>query len=221
MKKTIIERSRLVDVGELRVREKEDGGESRIIQGRVIVFNTPSTVIMEGKDWEVREIIAREAVTKELLDASDIKMTMFLNRQLILARSDHGQGTLKYEVKADGVYFEFEAPHTVDGDKALELVKRRDIAGCSFAFLADYGNREKVEYKAETVNGKTIETYTVRQIETIIDFTLAADPAYKETDVRILREISGHTTSFGPGKDSGNETAEKQYREMKKLASYK
>lgn len=91
MKKTIIERSRLVDVGELRVREKEDGGESRIIQGRVIVFNTPSTVIMEGKDWEVREIIAREAVTKELLDASDIKMTMFLNRQLILARSDHGQ----------------------------------------------------------------------------------------------------------------------------------
>ncbi|MBO5246147.1 MAG: hypothetical protein J6B28_02680, partial [Eubacterium sp.] len=41
---------------------------------------------------------------------------------LILARSKNGKGTLTYSVDDKGVYFEFEAPKTVDGDKALELV---------------------------------------------------------------------------------------------------
>ncbi len=211
MKKTILERSRLVDVNELHIREKEDGSDSRTIHGRAVVFNTPSVVLAEGRDWEVREIIAREAVTKELLDASDIKMTMFHDRQLILARSDHGQGTLKYEVKPDGVYFEFEAPNTVDGDKALELVKRRDIAGCSFSFYVNYNDREKVDYDVVTVDAKQIETYTVREIETILDFTLAADPAYKETDVAVMREISG--ISHTPIPDL--QKAQEQWREMK------
>ena len=216
MKKTL-ERSRLVSVDEIHLREAPEGTEPRTIAGRAIVFDTPSAVIVEGRDWEVREIIAREAVSKQLLDGSDIKMTMFHDRQLILARSDHGKGTLRYEVKPDGVYFEFEAPRTADGDKAIELVKRRDIAGCSFSFVAEYGNREKVEYSAVTIDGREIETYTVREIETIRDFTLAADPAYKETDVALLREL--HSPS-GSSPEEQNKKAEEQWREMRKKASY-
>ena len=212
MKKTI-ERSRLVTIDEIHLREASDGGESRTIAGRAIVFDTPSTVLAQGRDWEVREIIAREAVTRQLLDASDIKMTMFHDRQLILARSNHGQGTLRYEVKPDGVYFEFEAPNTNDGDKAIELVRRRDIAGCSFAFVADYSDREKVEYSCETVDGREIETYTVREIEDIRDFTLAADPAYRETDVALLREL--HTRSEPSQATDSNAKAEEQWREMR------
>ncbi|MDE6479262.1 MAG: HK97 family phage prohead protease [Muribaculaceae bacterium] len=218
MKKRI-ERSRLVGIDEIHLREAPEGGESRTIAGRAIVFDTPSTVLVQGRDWEVREKIAREAVTKELLDASDIKMTMFHDRQLILARSNQGKGTLRYEVKPDGVYFEFEAPCTTDGDKAIELVRRRDIAGCSFSFITDYSDREKVEYDAVTVDGKQIETYTVREIETIRDFTLAADPAYKETDVALLREL--HATPPAPEKPS-HEKAEQQWREMRnKILNFK
>ena len=215
MKKTI-ERSRLVGIDEIHLREAPDGAESRTIAGRAIVFGTPSSAIAEGSDWEIREVIAREAVSKQLLDRSDIKMTMFHDRQLILARSNQGKGTLKYEVKPDGVYFEFEAPRTTDGDKAIELVKRRDIAGCSFSFVAEYGNREKVEYSAETVDGREIETYTVREIESILDFTLAADPAYRETDVALLREL--HATPPAPGaaqEPSHGPKAEEQWREMR------
>ena len=207
-----LERSRLVSIDEIHLREAPEGGESRTIAGRAIVFDTPSTVLLEGRDWEVREIIAREGVTRELLDRSDIKMTMFHDRQLILARSNHGQGTLRYEVKPDGVYFEFEAPNTNDGDKAIELVRRRDIAGCSFAFVADYSDREKVEYSCETVDGREIETYTVREIESIRDFTLAADPAYKETDVTLLRELHA---SPPPPDPAINGKAEEQWREMR------
>ena len=212
-----LERSRLVSIDEIHVREAPEGGESRTIAGRAIVFDTPSVVLVQGRDWEVREIISRESVTKDLLDRSDIKMTMFHNRQLILARSNQGKGTLRYEVREDGVYFEFDAPNTIDGDKAIELVRRRDIAGCSFAFMADYSDREKVEYSCVTVDGREIETYTVREIESIVDFTLAADPAYKETDVTLLREL--HTQSVTPA-PAHNGKAEEQWREMKRKAAY-
>ena len=54
----------------------------------------------------------------------DIKMTMYHNREKILACSTNGEGTLKLTVDDVGVKYSFEAPNTVDGDTALELVKR-------------------------------------------------------------------------------------------------
>lgn len=114
-------------VTDLRVREKEGEEESRTITGYAILFNVPSAPLYEYDDEEAREVIAPGAVTKELLGGCDIKFTMFHDRQLILARSKNGAGTLTYGVDDKGVYFEFDAPNTVDGDKALELVRRGDI----------------------------------------------------------------------------------------------
>lgn len=223
MKKEILRRDRMAEVSGIHVREKKDGGDSRTICGRAIVFDTPSVILAEGDDWEIREIIAPEAVTRELLDASDIKMTMFHNRQLILARSNKGKGTLRYDVREDGVHFEFDAPRTADGDKALELVSRGDLAGCSFAFLADYSDRQKVERSCKTENGREVQTYTVRQVEAILDFTLAADPAYEETDVKVLRELISDSSdpAAEAAEDERRERAEAQYLAMKKKASYK
>lgn len=109
-------------------------------------------------------------------------MTMFHDRHLILARSKNGKGTLTYNVDDKGVYFEFEAPKTVDGDKALELVRRGDIAGCSFMFTTHYYDNAFVSRSVKIVKGKTIVTYTVKVITGIYDFTLAADPAYPDTN---------------------------------------
>ena len=113
------------------LREAPEGQESRTIEGYAILFNTPSAVLWSEEDGkiEAREIIAPEAVTRELLDASDIKFTLFHDRQLILSRSKQGHGTLSYDIDERGVKFSFEAPHTADGDKAVELVRRGDLAG--------------------------------------------------------------------------------------------
>lgn len=165
----------------LHVREAEDGKQSRTITGYAILFNTPSAPLWDDDEEEVREVIAPEAVTRALLDTCDIKMTMFHDRQLILARSKNGAGTLTYTVDEKGVAFSFEAPNTADGDKALELVRRGDISGCSFMFRACYWDREKVAISTETRDGKAYTVYTVREIEGIYDFTLAADPAYPDT----------------------------------------
>ena len=162
----------------------------RTISGYAILFDTESAALYEDETDEVREVIAPEAVTRELLDSSDIKMTMFHDRQLILARSNKGQGTLSYTVDSTGVGFSFEVPNTADGQKAYELVGRGDIAGCSFAFTCDYYNDECVSKKKVKREAKDVTIYTVRQIKGIHDFTLAADPAYPATSCE-ARELWG------------------------------
>lgn len=174
---------------QLRVREAAEGeAPSRTIEGYAILFNTPSSPLWKDEDGEAREVIAPEAVTKEFLDGCDIKMTMFHDRQLLLARSKSGEGTLTYVVDETGVKFTFDAPNTADGDKALELVKRGDIGGCSFAFSTRYYDEACVERSAVAVNGYTTVTYRVKSMMGIYDFTLTDMPAYPDTSVEV-REL--------------------------------
>lgn len=205
----------------LQVREAA-GEQSRTITGYAILFNTPSAPLWDDDEEEVREVIAPEAVTRAFLDTCDIKMTMFHDRQLILARSKEGTGTLSYTVDAKGVAFSFEAPNTADGDKALELVRRGDISGCSFMFRARYWDREKVEISTETRDGKAYTVYTVRAIEGIYDFTLAADPAYPDTTCEAeARELVTHLAEPEPDNKKKNEKMREQVREMRRAASRK
>lgn len=217
---------REVVVADLHVREAAEGeAPSRVIAGRAILFNTPSAPLWSDEDEEAREIIAPEAITKELLDGCDIKFTMFHDRQLILARSKNGSGTLSYTVDDQGVAFEFEAPNTVDGDKALELVRRGDLAGCSFAFSTHYWDEAFVTRTVEVRDGRAYITYTVKAVTGVYDMTLAADPAYPDTSVearefaRDLREAAKPAQPEAPKVDK--EKVEKQLREMRRAANTK
>lgn len=179
---TPVERQLHTADARLLVRQAPEGGEpSRTITGYALLFSTPSAPLYEDDDEECREVIAPEAVSRALLDGCDIKMTLFHDRQLILARSRQGQGTLSYSVDEKGVAFSFEAPRTADGDKALELVRRGDISGCSFAFRTHYFDPGFVSRTVERRDGKARVTYTVRRILDIRDFTLTPDPAYPDT----------------------------------------
>ena len=211
--KTINKRE-IFTASQLRLREIDGKEESRTITGYAILFDVPSAPLYEDEDEVIREVIAPEAVSLELLDKSDIKMTMFHDRQLLLARSNKGSGTLSYGIDDKGVYFEFEAPDTADGDKAIELVKRGDIAGCSFAFSTRYYDRAFVE--ESVVHGDKVEvTYRVKVITGIYDFTLAADPAYPDTSVE-AREI---VDALHQRRQRENEKIVKQIAEMRRAAS--
>ena len=217
---------REVVVTELHVREAGEGeAASRTIVGRAILFNTPSAPLWSDEDEEAREIIAPEAITKELLDGCDIKFTMFHDRQLILARSNKGTGTLSYTVDDKGVAFEFEAPNTVDGDKALELVRRGDLAGCSFAFSTHYWDESFVSRTVEVRDGRAYITYTVKAVTGVYDMTLAADPVYPDTSVearefaRDLREAAKPEAPDTTKVDK--EKVETQLREMRRAANTK
>lgn len=211
------------ECAELHVREAAEGeAPSRAITGYAILFGVPSAPLWSDEDSEAREVIAAEAVTKELLDGCDIKFTMFHDRQLILARSKSGNGTLSYTVDGKGVKFEFDAPNTADGDKALELVRRGDISGCSFAFTTRYWDSDFVERTTKVVNGATLITYTVKAVTGVYDFTLAADPAYPDTSVEAREFITELRKEDEPEPDTPeNENVQKQLREMRRAAAQK
>lgn len=168
-----------------RLREVQGGegnAESRVIEGYAIVYGIESVIIAE--DGELyREIIEPGAVTAEQIAGWDIKMTMFHVREKLLARSKKGVGTLKLTVDEVGVKYEFEAPRTPDGDTALELVKRGDLAGSSFTY---WSNEQTSVYY-----GKTEEDLLLRHVSRVDwcgEMTIASDPAYVETTVN-AREI--------------------------------
>lgn len=199
----------------LQIREGAGGEPSRTITGYAILFDTPSAVLYADESEECREIISPEAVTKDLLDGCDIKMTMFHDMQLILARSRQGSGTLSYSVDSRGVAFSFDAPLTADGDKALELVRRGDISGCSFMFSTFYRDPECVEKTETTGNGKRQVTFRVRKISAIYDFTLTPDPAYPDTGCE-CRDLFFSLIS-GQAKKTDAEKTEEMQRQWQQL----
>lgn len=208
-------------VSDLHVREAGEGeAPSRTITGYAVLFNTPSAPLYSYDDEEAFEVISPSAIMREFLDQCDIKMTMFHNRQLILARSRNGEGTLSYDVDERGVSFRFDAPNTADGDKALEMIRRGDISGCSFMFSTHYFDEAYVSRDIERVDGKTRITYTVKRITNIYDFTLAADPAYPDTSCETeARELATELRSAGPL--ARRSRFEEQVREMRLAASRK
>lgn len=185
-------------VSGLRIREATDGAESRTIEGYALKFGVRSRLLC---DWwnNYYEVLEPGCVTREMLDKQDIKLTMFHDRQLVLARSNKGNGTLSYEVDKVGVKFWAEMPHTVDGDKALELVSRGDIAGCSFIYSTDEGDSENaVSYERldeKGDDGEDILLRHVKHIDNVYDFTITTDPAYEQTDVS-KREVEAAGIKF-------------------------
>ena len=97
-------RREIAFAGPLRVREAEDGQKSRTIEGYALLFGVRSRMLCDWYD-AYYEQLEPGCVTREILDACDIKMTMFHNREKILARSKMGVGTLAYEVESTSLVY--------------------------------------------------------------------------------------------------------------------
>ena len=156
---------------------------SRIVEGYAIVFNQQSRKLYDKASKKMfTEIIDPRAVTKAFLDDQDIKMTYNHSNDMLLARSTFGYGTLSYEIDEYGVKYRFEMPNTSVGNDVLELIRRGDVWGCSFAFTyAKDGVRD------EKKNGQNYRA--VIQFASIDDFASVVDPAYLGTYV-CTREFS-------------------------------
>ena len=192
----------------MHVREhvREDGTKEprRTICGRAIVFNK----VFEYEDWwgdKYRETIKPSACTKEFLDSQDIKLNLLHKREMSIARSNCGVGNLSYSVSDEGVDFEFEAPNCDLGDRALEMVRSGVYTGCSFEFYPkDYECKKKEE------EGVTVYEINHTAFEKLTAFTIAMDPAYKETtvDCRERYEVSAPAaTVLGSSASEPNTTA--------------
>lgn len=164
------------------LREAGDGSESRTIEGYAVVFGVESVLLVDWYD-AYREVIEAGAVTDEDLRKWDVKMLLWHDRKKLLARWNKGEGTLRLSVDETGVRYEFDAPRTPDGETALELVRRGDLAGSSFAYWSD--ERSGVEYEKRE-DGTLLRR--VKKIGAMFDTSIVSDPAYQATSVS-AREV--------------------------------
>lgn len=171
------------------------------IEGYAIVFDSPSCIMGTNDGVPVREIIDRGAVTHELLDGCDIKMTLYHDNKRLLARSKQGAGTLTYDIDDHGVKFSFPVPDTVDGDTARELVRSGIVDGCSFAFTVPDLPGAVVVERGKHEDKDTVFV-RVCQISGVYDFTLTPDPAYESTDCAYKRDLSEYNITTPAHNDS-------------------
>lgn len=146
-----------------------DEPESRIVSGYAVKFES------ESQDIGYIEIVKKGAITEETIMNSDIFARYNHDENTVLARSRYGEGTLTLELREDGLYYEFEAPHTAIGDELLEHLKRGEITTSSFAFtIAPDGEKW---YKRE--DGTLVREITY--IDRLFDVSPVFEPAYLAT----------------------------------------
>lgn len=106
--------------------------DKRIVEGRAIPFNVFSPN-REG----FREMILPEAV-EGVIDESDIFMLYNHDKsQGFLARNNKGKGSLKIDVREDGVYFNFKVKKDNLSQYVWERLSDGELNETSWAFTVD------------------------------------------------------------------------------------
>lgn len=155
--------------------------DGRIIEGYAVVFERESRIMFdrEKKRYFI-EKISRNSVTEADLNGWDIKALIDHQKGRLLARSFNGKGTLSLSVDEYGVKYRFEAPETNDGNYAVEMIRRGDIFGSSFAYVTD--EKESVKY---TKRSDGLLLRDVNKLHRMFDVSVVTDPAYFGTDVAV------------------------------------
>lgn len=157
-----------------------DASETRTVEGYAIRFNE------ESQNIGFYETIDRGALTQDVINKSDIFARFNHREDAVLARSRYGEGSLTLELRSDGLFYRFEAPHTTWGDELLEHIKRGEIRTSSFAFVVSDDEGSERWYKEGDVIKRTI--YKIGQL---FDVSPTFEGAYLTTtcDRRSLEKI--------------------------------
>lgn len=169
----------------------------RTVSGYAVRFET------ESVNMGFVEVIKRGAITEETIKTSDVFALLNHNENTVLARSNHGVGSLTLTVDNDGVYYEFEAPNTANGDELLEHIKRGEISQSSFAFTVS--NEDGAETWTKRSDGVIVRQ--INKISRLYDISPVYQPAYTETTCsrRALEKISELNKDMEDNKDLHNE----------------
>lgn len=182
---------------EIRRAEIQSSSDGRIVSGYAVRFET------ESVNMGFVEIIHRGAITKEVIESSDIFALLNHNENTVLARCNHGTGSLSLTVDDDGVFYQFEAPNTANGDELLEHIKRGEISQSSFAFsVSSSDGAEKWTKRSDGIIVREIF-----KIARLYDISPVYQPAYLETTCskRALEKVNELTQTMEDNKDIHND----------------
>jgi HK97 family phage prohead protease len=136
---------------------------SGLLVGYASVFDVPTT---RQNQYAGTETIARGAYDACLKD--DVVALVDHDSSKLLGRA--ASGTLRLSTDDHGLRFEVDLPDTSLGRDVRELVRRGDLAGCSFSAAVGQVDR---------VDGGVVH----RSFARLVDVSVVTFPAYPETSV--------------------------------------
>lgn len=156
------------------------GGENGLptITGYAAVFDSWSETL-PAFGGTFREKIAPGAFDTVLSrNSPDIRALTEHNTSNVLGRTPN---SLRLETDDKGLRVEIDPPATQLGRDTVELVKRGDVDGMSFAFTVPQGGAEWSEDGSER---------TVTEVADLIEVSIVSFPAYQQTVAAVTRSQS-------------------------------
>ena len=215
-----------IEACNLQVREPQEGEqESRTIVGMPVLYNVRSVNLTPwSEDREVYEVLEAGFITPELLHRSDVVLNLNHSNKVtdILGRYRNSErDTLSLDLLAAGMACRCDMPHTNNANDTLELMRRGDITGMSFAFSDNPHDRESVTYEQtneRSADGKEIWLRHVRKATGLFDVAIVTHPAYEQTSVvtrefgdEIMRQIDEQIEAHK--RECGDDEAKKKAEE--------
>ena len=142
----------------------------RTVSGYAIRFNEDSAFM------GFIERISPSALPASMLENADIFAYFNHDWGKVLARTPN---SLKLDLRSDGLYYEFEAPNTQDGNDLLEHIKRGEMYGTSFAFSLPEDGSGEVWTKQE--DGTYLREIVM--FDALYEISPVYTPAYPTTSV--------------------------------------
>ena len=175
----------------LHLREPQEGQEeSRVVDGEPIIFGVRSVNLTPWSSTrKVYEVLEPGCITKELLQRSDVVFNINHSNKVtdVLGRyRNTDKDTLMLELNQRNVKSSCDLPKTNAANDTLELIKRGDISGMSFAFDDDHEDTENgvsFERTNEIEDGKEVWIRHVKRITALYDVSIVTHPAYEQTSV--------------------------------------
>jgi uncharacterized protein len=158
--------------------------DGRRLFGHAVVFDTLSADL-----GGFRETIAPSAVDRTLVEQIDTRALWNHDPAAVLGR--RSSQTLRLLKDGHGLRVEIDVPRTALGNDVLELVKRGDVSGMSFAFSV-MPDGERWERRS----GEPVRIITDMRVPEV---SIVSFPCYEQTDVQVAERalVAFQVTEFG------------------------
>lgn len=165
--------TRIIDADPASLEVRTDEGQPTTISGLAAVFNSLSQDL-----GGYRERIVPGAFKSSIAPPADIRALYDHDSGKLLGRTS--AGTLSVWEDAVGLRFKVELPDTSYARDLTQLVKRRDIRGCSFGFrVPEKGDR--ILHESGQIVRELIEV-------NLSEVSIVGSPAYSATSLQ-LRDL--------------------------------